>query len=52
MTPSCSKLEHNIIDKFLQKKKKKSDLDLIKISKDLKMELIYLSLLIIENHCL
>ena len=29
-----------------------SDLDLVKISKDLKMELIYLSLLMIETHCL
>jgi hypothetical protein len=29
-----------------------SDLDLVKISKDLKLGLIYLSLLMNENHCL
>jgi hypothetical protein len=29
-----------------------SDLDLVKISKDFKVELIYLSLLMNENHCL
>jgi hypothetical protein len=29
-----------------------SDLDLVKISKDLKVELIYLSLLMNQNHCL